>query len=254
MSQLQVETEEEMSTTGDRITIRNGRFQELGRVASILVAGFYGKTVWCVFGGSCWCPDSLPLALTLRHLPLCPTRFAPLCLRELNRLQGNFPYDLTTHRMFLAVAEAEEGGSADRQEDDRIVGFVDIDQRIPTKPQPDDAPRPYLSDLAVCSNWRRQGIARALIMQCENLCREEWGHRAIYLKVDRTNGAAVKLYASLGYTTVKEFQDSSKVNERPAKHAPRATLSALPLVLSSWQVLMEKILVKDSEAGGAPPR
>ena len=73
---------------------------------------------------------------------------------ELDRVQNNFPYDSSKHEYYVACAP-----------DGKVIGFVDIDARPSARK---DAPtRPYLSDLAVSSEWRRKGIASRLVEQCE---------------------------------------------------------------------------------------
>eukprot|EP00961_Rhodomonas_salina_P111524 1500487-Rhodomonas_salina.3 len=49
-----------------------------------------------------------------------------------------------------------------------------------------------------------QGIARALIAQCERIAAEEWGFREMFLHVKANNRPARLLYGSMGF--VCEFQ------------------------------------------------
>ena len=273
--------------------IRDAHFYDMGAACALLVSGFFGQTVW----------------------------FAPLCMRELHRLQSNFPapdskgvtreYD--RHRMLVVELSVEDDhsewapkditGSNDnssegsptspsvhatsstgvapspwltpqeqaaaaiaglhnsqmerpqpfscllatddqrikgdplvvsgRGDDDgggggggggggaeatavaaaarRLIGFVDVDARPPKVPQSDDAPRPYLSDLAVCGSARRRGIAWDLMRRCEDIVHKDWGFDRLYLKVERTNVPAMKLYLGRGYKVEKEYAESNKV-------------------------------------------
>ena len=56
----------------------------------------------------------------------------------------------------------------------------------------------YLSNLAVQSECRRQGIAYELLQRCESLGKE-WGMVDLYLHVREDNRAARKLYERCGY-------------------------------------------------------
>jgi len=115
-----------------------------------------------------------------------------LFLSELSRLQGNFPYDDDKHTFFIACVSDEES--------ETIIGFVDVDTR-PRKKE-NDAPRPYLSDLAVRPLYRRKGAAKKLIQNCESVVKE-WGHDKLYLRVERKNNAALKMYKDLGYESLE---------------------------------------------------
>ncbi len=57
---------------------------------------------------------------------------------------------------------------------------------------------PYLSNLAVHPNYRRQGVAAQLLLNCERiaLC---WGFHDLYLHVLEDNHQAKQLYFKLGY-------------------------------------------------------
>jgi ribosomal protein S18 acetylase RimI-like enzyme len=67
---------------------------------------------------------------------------------------------------------------------------------------PSEPPRPYLSDLAVHSHYRRKGIATALLLACEEQA-QNWGHGNIFLRVEKHNNAKAKeMYFSRGYDYV----------------------------------------------------
>ncbi len=112
-------------------------------------------------------------------------------LAELNRLQQNFPYPTTTtasggggegddHRMYVAEAASHGDGVGDEGQPGSgsrtstaapspgpmVVGFCDVDCR-PCKTSV-VLPRPYLSDVAVHPEFRRRGIARALVKAAED--------------------------------------------------------------------------------------
>lgn len=80
----------------------------------------------------------------------------------------------------------------------RIVGTVEIalKQTYPWQIQPSDSL--YISNLAVRADYRRRGVAQALLQQCEDLART-WRFQSIYLHVIETNVKARNLYRKLGY-------------------------------------------------------
>lgn len=57
---------------------------------------------------------------------------------------------------------------------------------------------PYLSNLAVHSSYRRQGVARQLLLSCEQIALN-WGYQDLYLHVLENNHKARGLYSQLGY-------------------------------------------------------
>ncbi|CAM9993814.1 unnamed protein product [Ectocarpus fasciculatus] len=143
------------------VKIKPAKFHNLRAVSRLLVAEFYGSTIW----------------------------YPAQCLVELNRLQENFHgygEDASRHLMLLATSV----------EDGSLAGFVDIDGREKRPGQ--TGVRPYLSDLAVADRYRRMGIGTELVKACEDAC-IEWGYDDMYLKVREGNVAAEKLYENLGY-------------------------------------------------------
>eukprot|EP00560_Eucampia_antarctica_P006153 CAMPEP_0197824466 /NCGR_PEP_ID=MMETSP1437-20131217/1697_1 /TAXON_ID=49252 ORGANISM="Eucampia antarctica, Strain CCMP1452" /NCGR_SAMPLE_ID=MMETSP1437 /ASSEMBLY_ACC=CAM_ASM_001096 /LENGTH=106 /DNA_ID=CAMNT_0043424091 /DNA_START=648 /DNA_END=968 /DNA_ORIENTATION=+ len=63
-------------------------------------------------------------------------------------------------------------------------------------------PRPYLSDLAVDSNFRRRGIAKALIKKCERVAKDIMKSDELYLRVERSNQPGLAMYKGLGYDSI----------------------------------------------------
>lgn len=173
----------------DEIRIRDSLYGELGSVADVILESFYA--------------DAKP-----------PWNYM-YRLAELNRLQQGFPYadDRELHRMLVAVHRKSTG-------EDEIVGFCDIDAR---KPNQSTAykynPRPYLSDLCVAPSVRRRGVARSLVKECEEFSRrlaqrkrqeESAALAEIYIRVERTNEAAVKMYTEMGYQEIENHLDDSE--------------------------------------------
>ena len=82
------------------------------------------------------------------------------------------------------------------RQEGRIVGTVQIDLATP----PNQPHRSDVSKLLVHPDARRQGIARALMVDLEDLAKESG--RTLLTLDTWTGGSAEQLYTSLGYTTV----------------------------------------------------
>jgi ribosomal protein S18 acetylase RimI-like enzyme len=83
-------------------------------------------------------------------------------------------------------------------ESSEVVGTVELTLRSTSwyfgAPQ-----YPYISNLAVSPEYRRQGIAKQLLRQCETTA-TRWGFRKLYLHVLDNNQSARSLYENDGYT------------------------------------------------------
>uniref|UniRef100_A0A061R7J1 Acyl-n-acyltransferase n=1 Tax=Tetraselmis sp. GSL018 TaxID=582737 RepID=A0A061R7J1_9CHLO len=64
------------------------------------------------------------------------------------------------------------------------------------------ATKAYISNLAVSTSCRRQGVGEALLAEAESICRE-WGCDEIFLHCDPENRAAYALYLKAGYAPVQ---------------------------------------------------
>lgn len=88
------------------------------------------------------------------------------------------------------------------QPGDMIVGTVEVGLRIPTLWQwchPLASKRYlYISNLAVRTTHRRQGVGRHLLLACEQVA-QNWGSSELYLHVLEDNQPARALYEGLGY-------------------------------------------------------
>lgn len=89
----------------------------------------------------------------------------------------------------------------DEQAQSTIAGTVEICLKTAiwsTEPQ-----YPYISNLAVKNSFRRQGIAKQLLAQCEEIARS-WGYDTIQLHVLSDNHSALQLYLSTGYQIIRK--------------------------------------------------
>lgn len=79
-----------------------------------------------------------------------------------------------------------------------IAGTVEIGLRSPSLWQPFTTPYLYLSNVAVCRQFRQQGVAFRLLQTCEQVA-QQWGFQDLYLHVLEDNHAARRLYHKAGY-------------------------------------------------------
>ncbi|KAG7348823.1 acyl-CoA N-acyltransferase [Nitzschia inconspicua] len=175
----------EQSSRKPTFTIRQCEYSELSQVADIMMDSFYTESgIW-------------------KRL---------YQLAELNRLQQNFAYPDTVDQHQMLVVELAQDDDDDKDNNTPIiVGFCDIDAR----PLPVDfatqLPRPYLSDLCISPNYRRQGLAKALVQEAERFCIHTLDSKVLWIRVQEANPVAMAMYQQLGYTvTSKDVDAASK--------------------------------------------
>mmetsp|Transcript_27799 Transcript_27799/g.89233 ORF Transcript_27799/g.89233 Transcript_27799/m.89233 type:complete len:309 (-) Transcript_27799:22-948(-) len=98
-----------------------------------------------------------------------------------------------------------------------------------------------LTDLAVSPAWRRRGVARHLCGHGERLC-SDWGLPGLALKVEEANGAARRLYGSMGYEEVFRRDDemATRVAQLPAETRADTARTLLRNVPSSVLTLAKR--------------
>mmetsp|Transcript_44748 Transcript_44748/g.52442 ORF Transcript_44748/g.52442 Transcript_44748/m.52442 type:complete len:270 (+) Transcript_44748:122-931(+) len=93
----------------------------------------------------------------------------------------------------------------------KVVGCCQVDDSLP-KGEIDPSPRPYMCNLAVDDDFRRAGIARLLVLQCENIVRDEWEKPTLHLKMMEGNEAAFGLYFGIGYRLESRYVNAKNEN------------------------------------------
>jgi ribosomal protein S18 acetylase RimI-like enzyme len=114
--------------------------------------------------------------------------FNLMYVRELGRLKDNYTKDTSQHQILVARNEAAE-----------VIGYVDIDRRNIFSAR---FPTPYLSDCVVRSDWRRQGVASALMASCCRVCAEDWQEPYLHLWAETTNTDALRCYDKLQFVPI----------------------------------------------------
>ncbi|NEO98439.1 MAG: GNAT family N-acetyltransferase [Symploca sp. SIO2E9] len=107
-----------------------------------------------------------------------------------NRLRSNLP-----HYVCLVAIAQFSTVTGYREE---LAGTVEITLRSTSSWQIGKSQYPYVSNLAVRKSCRRHGVARQLLLSCEQTVRE-WGFQDIYLHVLEDNHQARQLYLKTGY-------------------------------------------------------
>jgi GNAT superfamily N-acetyltransferase len=146
----------------------------------------------------------------------------------------------THYACWVAVAAgASVGNHPDREE---IVGTAEISWKpnglwprrwSATAPQataiePESCVPPYLANLAVGQNMRRQGVAEALLAACERSV-QIWGWRQVDLHVMANNLPARQLYLKAGYQIEHRESDwRTWMFQRPQRFLLRKSLKAKP--------------------------
>jgi ribosomal protein S18 acetylase RimI-like enzyme len=102
------------------------------------------------------------------------------------------------HIVFVAVAPDVSGAA----NSDQVVGLVEMSSCANGFFQLFQPHYPYLSNLAVRSDYRRQGVAQTLLRHCEERAQQQGFHQ-LYLHVLEGNQPARQLYSKSGYQPLK---------------------------------------------------
>jgi ribosomal protein S18 acetylase RimI-like enzyme len=169
-----------------QVIIRNARPSDINGLAEVLANSFHSRKGWLA-----WIYPILKLGIyeDLRA-----------------RLYSRSPYSL------CLVASLTVGGNREK-----IVGTVEISLRSSSFWSDKDYCYPYISNLAVLEGYRRQGVARQLLLKCERVALN-WGFERLSLHVLENNDKAKKLYLKAGYQLLKsEGNIRSWLFQRPKR-------------------------------------
>ena len=187
------DTQQPSVTTSPKYQIGEAQYSDLQAAANLMTDGFYPQL------------QNNPIMRPIRYV------------MELDRLQQNFPYEPDDRHFYLVAFDnnVNEDGIIKR----KVVGFCDVDGRVPTSSYEKNGlalllpfvkyvqrPQPYFSDLAVDPNYRRQGVASALMVEAERRAKQ-MGYEELYLGVRSTNELALRMYEKIGYEGMVPFGD-----------------------------------------------
>ncbi|TVR07412.1 MAG: GNAT family N-acetyltransferase [Phormidium sp. GEM2.Bin31] len=160
------------------IAVRQAKSEDLRTLAEILAASFHDTQGWRT-----WLLPLIRLGIyeDLRHR-LRPSHHPHTCL--VAAVDGD--------RLGSEISVFTTG--------DHLLGTVELSLKSspPTAWRINGLSYPYISNLAVRPQARRCGVARQLLMACEQTALE-WGFREVYLHVLDNNLPARALYTQLGY-------------------------------------------------------
>ncbi len=157
-------------------------------------------------------------------MPSSPPMPIPIPIRyllELDRLQNNFPYNNNVNNenygrhCYLVATPLKD--------DVRIVGFCDIDGRMPLMPEVKNEvigsglglstkkttmttvhrPCPYFSDLVVHPSHRRRGVASSLASEAECRAKNNWKYHELFLCIRLNDDMILRMYIDRGYEIVE---------------------------------------------------
>lgn len=121
--------------------------------------------------------------------------------------------------------------------------------RSPPSWQPHASQYPYISNLAVRKSYRRQGVARQLLLACERTSLE-WGFPDLYLHVLENNHQARQLYLKAGYQLRQvEPSYSAWLFGQPKRLFLQKHID---LSGKGWRLSMRRPLLMASVEGGYP--
>ena len=160
-----------------QVEIRAVREEEIHCVADIITRSFHFDRGWMGWFTPLF---KLGIAEDLRH-----------------RLRSNISGSShgKTHQQVCSIATYNDIGKS------QVIGTIEVGTRTNNYRQPTPHRYVYISNLAVSRNFRRQGVARDLLLDCERLT-QAWGYTELYLHVMGNNERGRKLYEKLGYDVV----------------------------------------------------
>jgi len=152
-----------------KVVIRSATSDDINKIAEVLTHSFHDFNRFM-----CWLYPLMKMGIAED-------------LRD--RIYKNDPH----YHCFIAV-----------NEDKKIIGTVELSLKTTYNYLTREKKYPYISNLAVTKNYRRQGVASKLLKECETLAKS-WQFDSLSLHVLAENKTGQTVYLQNGYT-VKEVQ------------------------------------------------
>lgn len=149
--------------------IRVARLEDLPSLAVLIIESFYPPESWIN-----WLSPLLRMGI---H----------------QELGGRLRFTSSDYACLVATRDV-----LDSSTDVNLVGTVEVALRRLSPWQFSASKHPYISNLAVKLDYRRQKVAQQLLFACEQTVLG-WGLQDLYLHVLENNQPARQLYAKLGY-------------------------------------------------------
>lgn len=165
--------------------IRSVRQSDLSALAEVLASSFHSQDGWMA-----WVYPLLKAGIYEDLKSRLHTRgphYACLVAVQTPPQSTASPALVTQFAPFGFLGEASSG----------LIGTVEMSLKNPQL-QPWNSKYLYLSNLAVLTEYRRQGVALQLLKACERIA-IDWGFRNLYLHVLENNHHAKRLYWKAGY-------------------------------------------------------
>ncbi len=156
---------EQNSSRSVAIMIREAQLQDIKALSEVLILSFHPSGGW----------------LSFFHPILKLGVYEDLR----SRLRGKMPY--------YCCLVAVEKTSTLTKTTEKVIGTIEVSVKSGF-----NGHYLYISNLAVLESHRRQGIAKQLLRQCEEIA-PKWGYDTLNLHVLDHNDAAKQLYLSNGY-------------------------------------------------------
>lgn len=168
-----------LTPTSPNIFVRAARLEDLNALTELLASSFYSQA-----GLGKWLYPVLKFSISEDLKP---------------RLRSPKPYYAC-----LAALQAmpPDAAISDQRLPKYIMGTVELSCRHPYPWQEVGEQHLYISNLAVRSDYRRQGVAQTLLTTCAKIA-VGWGFSKLYLHVMEDNIQAQKLYYKCGFRTLR---------------------------------------------------
>jgi ribosomal protein S18 acetylase RimI-like enzyme len=162
----------------ERIEIRNVQEDEIHCVADIITRSFHFDRGWMGWFTPLF---KLGIAEDLRHRLRAHPTSSNSSVKPLQQV--------------CSIASYNDSGKS------QVIGTIEVGVRNANYRQATHHRYVYISNLAVSRDFRRQGVAQKLLLDCEQLTKS-WGFTEIHLHVMGDNERGRNLYQKLGYEIV----------------------------------------------------